>query len=57
VEFEGKPEGLLGDERLLDRLGLELPPAGQVGAALRRSGVDVPFLALDSEALAAALWH
>ena len=57
VEFEGRPEALLGDERLLDRLGLELPPAGQIGAALRRSGVDVPFLALDSEALAAALWH
>jgi energy-coupling factor transport system ATP-binding protein len=56
VVFDGTPDGLLGDAGLMSSLGLALPPAGRLAAALRDLGRDVPLTALDAESVVAALW-
>lgn len=57
VVFDGAPADLLGDAALLARLGLEVPPVGRLGEALRRLGRDVPRDALDAESVVDALWR
>lgn len=55
VAYAGAPGPLLADADLLDRCGLELPPAGAIAAELRRRGVRVPETALSAESVVAAL--
>jgi energy-coupling factor transport system ATP-binding protein len=57
VVFDGPPEGLLGDASLMERVGLALPPAARLAAALRRRGFDVPVAVVDAEGVVDALWH
>ena len=57
VVFDGPPEGLLGDAALLARVGLSLPPAARLAAALRDRGIDVPVSAADAESVVTALWR
>lgn len=57
VVFDGEPEGLLGDRELLERVGLSLPPAARLAAALRQRGLSVPAAAADAESVVAALWR
>lgn len=54
--YGGAPGDLLADADLLASLGLALPPAGRLAAALRRLGCAVPVTALDAESVVAALW-
>jgi energy-coupling factor transporter ATPase len=56
VVYDGGAAGVLGDPGLLERFGLELPPAGRMAAALRALGHDVPLTALDAESVVSALW-
>ena len=57
VVYDADAAGVLGDDALMARLGLELPPVGLLAAELRRSGLPVPLTALDAESVVAALWH
>ena len=57
IVFDGPPEGLLGDPALLARVGLSLPPAARLAAALRDRGIDVPVAAADAESVVTALWR
>jgi energy-coupling factor transport system ATP-binding protein len=57
VIFDGPPEGLIGDPALLARVGLDLPPAARLAAALRIRGAAVPAIAADAESVVAALWR
>jgi energy-coupling factor transport system ATP-binding protein len=57
VEYLGSVSGLLGDEGLLARTGLELPPVAVLAAALRDAGAPVEPGALDADLLAEALWR
>lgn len=57
VVFDGGPDGLLGDVALLARVGLSLPPAARLAAALRRRGLEVPVAAADAESVVDALWR
>lgn len=56
VVFDGAPADLLTRSGTLGILGLALPPAARLAAALRERGSDVPVTALDAESVVAALW-
>jgi energy-coupling factor transport system ATP-binding protein len=55
VTFDGRAADLFADAGLTDALGLGLPPAAEVGAALRRRGRVMDALPLDVEMLVAEL--
>jgi energy-coupling factor transport system ATP-binding protein len=57
VVFDGAPEGLMDDASMLLRVGLSLPPAARLAAALRARGLDVPAAAADAESVVASLWR
>ncbi len=57
VVFDGSPDGLFGDGELLARVGLSLPPAARLAAALRSRGLDVSASAADAESVVASLWR
>jgi energy-coupling factor transport system ATP-binding protein len=51
------PGVLMGDAEMLDCVGLSLPPAAHLAAALRQRGLDVPAAASDAESVVASLWR
>lgn len=53
--FDGPPDELFGDEALVRRLGLGLPPAGELSLLLRARGRELGGLPLSTDALVAAL--
>ncbi len=55
IVYDGVPERLLGDEDMLARCGLTVPPIGRLAAELRASGVPVPPDALTAESVVAGL--
>ena len=57
VVFDGAPDGLMDDAPMLQRVGLSLPPAARLAAALRTRGFDVPAAAADAESVVASLWR
>jgi energy-coupling factor transport system ATP-binding protein len=57
IVFDGTPDGVLGDPGMLARVGLALPTAARLAAALRVRGVRVPVAAADAESVVAALWR
>lgn len=57
VAYDGDAPGLLADAAMFERLGLELPPAGELASRLREAGLQVPLTALDAEGVVAALWR
>jgi energy-coupling factor transport system ATP-binding protein len=56
VVYDGDVAGLVGDEALLARSGLALPPIGRLAAALAESGISLPAALPRPEELAEALW-
>lgn len=56
VVYDGPPGDVLGDDRMMEMLGLALPPVGVLAAELRGLGFPVPETAVDASSLAAALW-
>ena len=57
VVFEGDVDELLGEEGLLERSGLEVPPLSVLAAALRAAGATVPVGVAEPRALVEALWR
>jgi len=47
----------MDDAPMLQRVGLSLPPAARLAAALRTRGFDVPAAAADAESVVASLWR
>ena len=57
IAAEGTPAEVFADAALLSRTGLELPPAAQLAAALRESGVALEGDALTPETCVDALYR
>ena len=57
VVFDGTPDALMDDASMLRRVGLSLPPAARLAAALRARGLDVSAAAADAESVVASLWR
>jgi len=57
IAAEGTPAQIFADTALLQRTGLELPPAAQLARTLREHGVELPDETLTPEQCADALFH
>jgi energy-coupling factor transport system ATP-binding protein len=56
VVFDGPPDELLSDTELLRTCGLDTGSMGELGDALRASGLPVPVTALEAESVVDSLW-
>ncbi len=55
LSYLGTPDGLVGDDELLERLGLEAPPILRMAQEIRRMGFALPGVST-AEELVGALW-